>query len=467
MPLKIFIKLFSTAILLLYSTLYSQTYSLDDLERISEEYRTSGKIQEIIDFNTKALTAYQKQNNIEGEIAATLNIANYLAVLNKYKESIAYLDKAEAKIKKINNPELTSKLYGGYGRNYSSINLFELSNENIDKAIKYGKLVKDAEKRKKRLAAGYSWKLFNFTKMNMLDSIKSTERKSLAISPDPRLYTNIARRFIETEKNLDSGQFYLDKAMAITDKFPADKPMVLLNYGGLYSEKNNHEKALEYFLQALKYYEKDKTKLNKKNAYKVIAETYYSLGDKEKAAEYLKKYTAISDSISNEEQAIAHIPIKKAVDEKEKEKTKIYSISAIIFLCLIILFYFLRKTYLKRQKQKDEIIIDQTEENEKLKRTLNPAFEEVIQLAKSGTPHFMTRFREVYPEFYEKLTSQYPDLTLGDIKFCAFLKLNFSGKDIMEAENLSIRTVENKKYRLRKKLELTSDVDLGKWMMEF
>jgi DNA-binding CsgD family transcriptional regulator len=90
----------------------------------------------------------------------------------------------------------------------------------------------------------------------------------------------------------------------------------------------------------------------------------------------------------------------------------------------------------------------------------------VIQLAKKGDQRFLARFKEVYHDFYDTLTSRYPTLTTGDIKICALLKLNFTTKEISEIEIISIRTVENKKYRIRKKLELPSEVDLSKWMME-
>jgi FixJ family two-component response regulator len=72
----------------------------------------------------------------------------------------------------------------------------------------------------------------------------------------------------------------------------------------------------------------------------------------------------------------------------------------------------------------------------------------------------------LYPEFYNNLTSKYPNLNAGDIKLCAFLKLDFSNKQIAEYEHISVRTVESKKYRLRKKLELSKEIDLNKWVAE-
>ncbi|ROH97520.1 hypothetical protein EGI05_09015 [Chryseobacterium daecheongense] len=149
----------------------------------------------------------------------------------------------------------------------------------------------------------------------------------------------------------------------------------------------------------------------------------------------------------------------------EDEISKLYCIIGCIVFVGIILFILIHNQYTSKQKQKDLVIIEKELELEYLKKKLNTAFEEVLQLAKDDDVSFLTRFNEVYPEFSKKLSLKYPDLTSNDIKFCALLKLNFSNKEIAQYGHLSIRTVESKKYRLRKKLKLTSDVDLNKWMM--
>ncbi|WP_449399391.1 helix-turn-helix transcriptional regulator [Chryseobacterium wanjuense] len=72
------------------------------------------------------------------------------------------------------------------------------------------------------------------------------------------------------------------------------------------------------------------------------------------------------------------------------------------------------------------------------------------KLASTNDPFFLTRFKEVYPEFYERLTTTYPSLTANNIRFAAFLRLNLSTKTIAQYKNISIRTIESRKYRLRK-----------------
>lgn len=102
-----------------------------------------------------------------------------------------------------------------------------------------------------------------------------------------------------------------------------------------------------------------------------------------------------------------------------------------------------------------------------LEDKMNSAFEEVVQLAKSDDPAFLPRFKEIYPEFYNKLSETYPFLTSGQLKFCALLRLNFSTKEIAYYNHLTIRGIETKKNRLRKQLGIPSYEDLNNWMMKF
>jgi len=73
---------------------------------------------------------------------------------------------------------------------------------------------------------------------------------------------------------------------------------------------------------------------------------------------------------------------------------------------------------------------------------------------------FSTRFQEVHAGFYEKLLKDYPELTQNELKICAFLRLNMSTKEISELTGQRGPTIDHARYRLRKKLNLSSDTNL-------
>jgi hypothetical protein len=69
---------------------------------------------------------------------------------------------------------------------------------------------------------------------------------------------------------------------------------------------------------------------------------------------------------------------------------------------------------------------------------------------------FSLRFQEVHAGFYEKLLLAHPDLSQNELKLCAFLRLNMSTKDISELTNQQLASIDQARYRLRKKLGLSN-----------
>ncbi len=80
---------------------------------------------------------------------------------------------------------------------------------------------------------------------------------------------------------------------------------------------------------------------------------------------------------------------------------------------------------------------------------------------------FEAAFNEVHDDFFKRLMSAYPDLTPGDLRLAAYLKLNLSSKEIAPLLNISVRGVENKRYRLRRKLGLSEEENLTEFILHF
>lgn len=79
---------------------------------------------------------------------------------------------------------------------------------------------------------------------------------------------------------------------------------------------------------------------------------------------------------------------------------------------------------------------------------------------------FLTNFDCIHEKFFRNLKDQYPDLTSNDLRFCALLRLNMPTKEIAQFLNMSVRGVETARYRLRKKLHITQDVNLTDFMIK-
>ncbi len=79
---------------------------------------------------------------------------------------------------------------------------------------------------------------------------------------------------------------------------------------------------------------------------------------------------------------------------------------------------------------------------------------------------FETNFNEVHEDFFKDILEKYPKLTGKDLKLCSYLKMNLSSKEIAPLMGISVRGVEVHRYRLRKKMDLDSDVNLTKFLIK-
>jgi DNA-binding CsgD family transcriptional regulator len=78
---------------------------------------------------------------------------------------------------------------------------------------------------------------------------------------------------------------------------------------------------------------------------------------------------------------------------------------------------------------------------------------------------FEQAFNNTDREFLKKIKSVHVSLTKNDLKICAYLRLNLSSKDIAPLLNISLRSVEIKRYRLRKKLKLSHNEGLTEYIL--
>jgi len=79
---------------------------------------------------------------------------------------------------------------------------------------------------------------------------------------------------------------------------------------------------------------------------------------------------------------------------------------------------------------------------------------------------FESSFNEAHESFFKKLKANHPDLVPNDLKLCAYLHMNMSSKEMASLLNISLRGVEIRRYRLRKKLDIPHDKNLVEFLME-
>ncbi len=78
---------------------------------------------------------------------------------------------------------------------------------------------------------------------------------------------------------------------------------------------------------------------------------------------------------------------------------------------------------------------------------------------------FEKAFNNADKKFFKKVKKQHPELTSNDLRLCMYLRMNLNSKDIAPLLNISPRSVEIKRYRLRKKLQLEREINLNEYFI--
>ncbi|WP_448960471.1 triple tyrosine motif-containing protein [Larkinella arboricola] len=131
---------------------------------------------------------------------------------------------------------------------------------------------------------------------------------------------------------------------------------------------------------------------------------------------------------------------------------------------------------------KNDLLIKLKEEVEKLKdevqqrQTIDQATGHINQLVKLIDSNLSSRqdwkvfeknFNKVHEQFFKQLLNQYSGLTPDDLRLAAYLRMNLSSKEVAKLLNITVRGVELKRYRLRKRLNLEPEANLNEFMMAF
>jgi DNA-binding CsgD family transcriptional regulator len=78
---------------------------------------------------------------------------------------------------------------------------------------------------------------------------------------------------------------------------------------------------------------------------------------------------------------------------------------------------------------------------------------------------FEEAFNNADQDFLKKIKDIHPNLTPNDLRLCAYLRLNLSSKEIASLLNISSKSVEIKRYRLRKRMNLERGTNLISYIL--
>jgi tetratricopeptide (TPR) repeat protein len=439
---------------------------------------------------------YYQSKNIhyeKGELRALVKMSEIYINEQNYEESLNKISEGLLLAEKNNNNIIWSDLLRLQSNVYSQLGYYEKADKSARKALLIANKIKEDDR--KHLANSHALRKIAENKLqeNILekkyDSVHFyfykayTESKKLS-SNFP--YRNL--RIAKNAKNMALILFYEDKIPEAEKylhwyeeltKNIKENPEYTSFYtlkGNIENRKGNYLKAVEYFNKSIHFSKEYRIlPLELAESYSGIAESYKELHDYKNQSVYIEKAKKITDSLSAAEKSLVEkVARSEKTDESKEKYPKLLVLGIMLALVIAGITFFL----LKRKKIfSRENAFNEKENGTEYTQAINPVEKQttitdsqelnnVIELAKANSSSFSLKFSEVFPTFNQKLLEINPQLTPSDLEYCALMKLNFDTKQIATFKKSSIGSVETRKSRIRKKLNIINSENIYTWLMK-
>lgn len=415
-------------------------------------------------------------NNIRDiEVRAAMNLGNLYQFLNRYDDMLLHLQRTLVKAEKYNLTEDIPMIKFNISNAEAHLN-------NFGKAITY--------------------------LLEVLPYYQQTGNQyALGLA-----YANLSWCYFKSQKK-EVALDYAYKSYAIRSALRDEAGLthLELNLGKIYLENAQYDSCLKYAGSSVKKGLALKLLADVRDNYETLFLLYERQGDFATANKYLHQFYAYKDSINIQERdktldmklANYRIASNDAINKdlnSLKRREKIYQVAIGLLLLslgfIIVRFYTAKKKALRKKMADHEAVqtsnsyntpgltaglpenspllkeIDELRaENEKIRRELNAHkstdVSELRDMIFSDKLHsdaywneFLLVFSKVYPDFFEKMKQEFPALNQNELRISALIKLNHNITDMARALNITVDSARKARYRLYKKIGLSSDQEL-------
>lgn len=434
------------------------------------------------EFDKAILKSYQILNNSKkinyskGATNAYLNLSNTYMFNGNFKKSLFYLGFAEKEKYAQNNPYVKIRLMRQYSNNYMNVGLYDKSIKELNAILILSNQVKSHDSVKaKNISMAYSDIGWNYKNKKRYDSATIYLRKSINIVIKQRevtpllqgiyLWDHILLSDVKIQqKKIDSAFFYITTVENSPKDFIGNQIYYFYKMKGLINfHKSNFNDAINDYNIAIGFAKKVKSVEELVNLYDLISQSYNKNNDIVNAIKYKDLYFRTSDSLEKEKKPIIENTVDLLLNNRrlrndESQIGPYYSLVGVLFLVTIVIYFY------KESKNKPQKTVIPSLKNELLIGNDRTNFDEIIQLVKTNDSSFLFHFLDIYPNFQDKLLEIEPTLQNSEIRFCALIFLQFSTKEIATYTYVLPRSIQTRKNRLRKKLNIPSDEDIYVWI---
>ncbi len=465
---------------------------VDSLLELSREYKFDVDIESSIQVAHLALNKSIDLDYSHGKAAAYLNLAQTLFYLGNYEKSLEYLSLTEKEPALANNLFTKFEISRIRGQIFTYLKLEKQSIREFQKCITIANQIEPKNQRDHGLSMSYENLSVVYSRLEMPDSVfyYLQKNKNLLESIDEdvvfrgmvNMYASLGNWYAQ-EEEYQVAEDYFSKALSIAEKYQYPYLSQAYRYlGDMEMSRNNLDSALYNYNNALDNLDVTKIKGEYTLVYQSLSELYEKAGVADSAKFYQEKQSAIEIELARERENSVGNALEVFVNEEKEiqrlqkaQSQKTLTILTVSTLAFILIFLFFVRKLIKSMRDKKEkikeellestkIIEEKSVETKVLEKRINESFDEVIELAKSSNPNFAKRFSEVYSDETAMILEKHPDLTKTEFILFALIFLNFTTKDIAKYTFVEHRTVQTKKNRLRRKLNLPAGTNLENYI---
>ncbi|WP_179466909.1 hypothetical protein [Chryseobacterium sp. H1D6B] len=462
------------------SYLFSQKTSVRNLENIiSKSYFTGNMSNEntIVQL-TELYYLSKNEGYIPGQISSLYEQARLFCDQGKFKKSLEKIAEGihlaqqqedynmlcrlllvyQKNLIRLDKP-LNSKNMLAKSEEYNKLNTLPADKQINDIYILLAKarLMVDAENITKDMSPVINLKRQAYSEALKIDNSNKYKKYTVIFTLESLAWTlALSRKTSEADQ--------LTKKIDELLKSYPDEHLLIENFvikGAVNNLAGDYKTGLKYLFMAKDESIKREDSYRLYEIYPSISAAFGQIGDFKKSTYYSWGYNKLADSLTLEKGKIDENfihTINAAVAQKKDNNLPIVIIS-LIGIFAGILFFVIRKyrNYLGGKRkinslQNSDNAVSSDIEIENTKR--------LIKLAKEDINAFYVEFNKIYPHFYQSLKEQFSELNMADIRFCSLIKMNFEIKEIAAYTNTSIRSVESRRYRILKKMELKNQDEL-------
>ncbi len=488
-------------------------------DALSLLFVSQGDFENAINYNNEILKIHKQNNDEKGIAASTNHIGITYFIMEDYQQAEKYYEEALKMFSNLNDTFGQAKCYNNLGIIYKRTNRVNKAIYQYEKAAGLFKEVKEFKAASYALSniGGIYMEQKDFKKaeryLNEALAIKRELKNEIEVS---QMLKNLGDLYMEMglfEKSIK----YHNDGLAIARKLGSkvEQSQSLQSIAETYAKVNNYKKAYEFHQQYKLMSDSLVNEKSKKAIYNL--KISYETEKKEQQISFLskqnrnQKITNIIISIAlvlsfltmlllysrfkmrkkvlkaKKYQAEAELEEQKAVQKQqelqsklrlEEEQRKQEELKTQAELTLLNneklqaeLDYSHRElsstTMYAYQKNEilnkiNEIIVQLTPENKETKEKVK----ELKGIVKNNLDdendweRLKLHFEKVHPDFFCSLHEKHPSLTQHELKHCAYLKIKLSNKEIAALLNVSPKSMQMARYRLKKKMDLGPDEDL-------